>query len=140
MQSGSLRADNFRDVRYKGPIGCRALGFDTQSIPMPLSHGDNFGPYKILSPLGAGGMGGVYKARAESSEHLRALRRGAELPRDGVRRERGNGVPDSGRSRRSAPQGIACRGLKPANVMVAKDPTRTGHAGQQGHDGPRWHP
>jgi serine/threonine protein kinase len=30
---------------------------------MPLSIGDNLGPYEILAPIGAGGMGEIYRGR-----------------------------------------------------------------------------
>ena len=30
---------------------------------MPLTAGDKLGPYEILAPIGAGGMGEVYRSR-----------------------------------------------------------------------------
>src|ERR1039457_546786 len=41
---------------------------------MPLSTGDKLGPYEILSPLGAGGMGEVYKARDTRLDRIVAIK------------------------------------------------------------------
>ena len=41
---------------------------------MRLSSGDNFGPYEILAPIGAGGMGEVYRARDKKLKRDVALK------------------------------------------------------------------
>ena len=41
---------------------------------MSFSAGDKLGPYEILSPLGAGGMGEVYKARDTRLDRLVAIK------------------------------------------------------------------
>ena len=41
---------------------------------MPLTPGDKLGPYEILSAIGAGGMGEVYKARDTRLERFVAVK------------------------------------------------------------------
>ena len=41
---------------------------------MPLSVGDKLGPYEILGPIGAGGMGEVYKARDTRLDRIVAIK------------------------------------------------------------------
>ncbi|MCU1336505.1 MAG: serine/threonine protein kinase [Bryobacterales bacterium] len=41
---------------------------------MPLSPGDQLGPYVILAPIGAGGMGEVYKARDTRLDRIIAIK------------------------------------------------------------------
>ena len=56
---------------------------------MPLSAGDKLGPYEILAPIGAGGMGEVYRAQDTRLKREVALKvLPAEVSRDHERRQR----------------------------------------------------
>src|SRR6202162_4430771 len=56
---------------------------------MPLAPGTKLGPYEILAPLGAGGMGGVYRARDARLERSVAIKiLPAEFSTDPVRKQR----------------------------------------------------
>ena len=41
---------------------------------MPLSTGDKLGPYQVVVPIGAGGMGEVYKARDTRLDRIVAIK------------------------------------------------------------------
>jgi serine/threonine protein kinase len=45
---------------------------------MPRSVGDNLGPYEILAPIGAGGMGEVWKARDTRLDRIVAVKTSSE--------------------------------------------------------------
>src|SRR5580704_15570250 len=56
---------------------------------MPLSVGDKLGHYEIVAPIGAGGMGEVYRARDARLKREVALKvLPAEVARDPERRQR----------------------------------------------------
>jgi eukaryotic-like serine/threonine-protein kinase len=56
---------------------------------MPLAAGTTLGPYEILTPLGAGGMGEVYRARDTRLERTVAIKiLPAQLSSDPVRKQR----------------------------------------------------
>ena len=74
MARGAARSDYFRMRRDSGPIqtGWVTLSWFTR---MPLSPGDKLGPYEILAPIGAGGMGEVWKARDTRLNRIVAVKR-----------------------------------------------------------------
>jgi serine/threonine protein kinase len=56
---------------------------------MPLAPGTHLGPYEILAPLGAGGMGEVYRARDTRLERTVAIKiLPAQFSSDPIRKQR----------------------------------------------------
>ena len=53
---------NFRKHQSTG-FGRTGLDTLSRTTHMPLSAGSKLGPYEILAPMGAGGIGEVYRAR-----------------------------------------------------------------------------
>src|ERR1700729_2001169 len=74
---------------FNGSISAR---YGYNGAPMPLASGTKLGPYEILAPLGAGGMGEVYRARDTRLDRSVAVKilpaHLAENPEAGERFER----------------------------------------------------
>ena len=62
----ALRLETLTPVRIEVDWANRSI--------MPLSVGDKLGPYEILAPIGAGGMGEVYKARDTRLDRIVAIK------------------------------------------------------------------
>src|SRR5271169_6448289 len=77
---------------------------------MPLSAGTKLGPYEILAPLGAGGMGEVYRARDARLKRDVALK---VLPEDLAR--------DPGRRQRFEQEARAVAALNHPNIVAVYD-------------------
>jgi eukaryotic-like serine/threonine-protein kinase len=77
---------------------------------MPLSPGDKLGPYEILAPIGAGGMGEVYKARDARLDRLVAIK---ILPHDKT--------GDEERKRRFVQEAKAASALNHPNIVTIFD-------------------
>ena len=77
---------------------------------MSLSEGTRLGPYEILSPIGAGGMGEVYKARDTKLDRFVAVK---VLPEEFV--------ADPERLRRFEQEARAAAALSDPNILVLHD-------------------
>ena len=77
---------------------------------MPLSVGDTLGPYKIVSPIGAGGMGEVWKARDTRLDRIIAIK---VLPSDKL--------ADPERKRRFVQEAKAASALNHPNIVTIYD-------------------
>ena len=77
----------------------------------------HFGPYQIVSPLGAGGMGQVYRARDTRLQRFVAVK----VLHDGVSRD-----PD--RQRRFAQEAVAASALNHPNILTVYDVGADGDA------------
>src|SRR5580692_8595337 len=77
---------------------------------MALSPGDKLGPYEILTPIGAGGMGRVYKARDTRLDRIVAVK---VLPADKV--------ADPERKQRFLQEAKAASSLNHPNIITIYD-------------------
>jgi serine/threonine protein kinase len=77
---------------------------------MPLSAGDKLGPHEILAPIGAGGMGEVYRARNTRLDRDVAIK---VLPHDKL--------ADADRKRRFLQEARAVSVLMYPNIVVLHD-------------------
>jgi Tol biopolymer transport system component len=73
-------------MRLTEPIHC-FINYTGMTPYMPLSSGDKLGPYDVVAPIGAGGMGEVYRARDPRMGREVAIKVSAERFNDRFERE-----------------------------------------------------
>ena len=73
---------------------------------MPLTPGNRLGPYEVLAPIGAGGMGEVYKARDTRLNRFVAIK---VLPAERL--------ADEGRKQRFIQEAQAASALNDPNII-----------------------
>jgi serine/threonine protein kinase len=79
---------------------------------MPLSVGDQVGPYEVLASIGSGGMGDVYRARDSRLDRLVALK---------IIRPAGTGTGDPERRRRFLQEARTASALNHPNIVTVYD-------------------
>src|SRR5262249_46092209 len=83
------RRESAEDAACRGRRFVPPVPFWYPPSPMPLTGGTRLGPYEILSPIGSGGMGEVYRARDTRLDRTVAIKVLQDhLSGDPARRER----------------------------------------------------
>src|SRR5687767_11919121 len=106
-----LASSNSADVRIDRPAWDGAAGLlEDSTAHVALANGDKLGPYEILAPIGAGGMGEVFRARDTRLGRIVAIK---ILPR--------NRTADAALQRRFLQEARTASALNHPNIVTLHD-------------------